>query len=79
MNYQAIKDYFLENISQPSTWRGLTLILMASGISVSPENQELIMTIGLFVAGFIGAVVKDKHSKESEQKNDTSSDGSISG
>lgn len=59
MSNKRLETYLLKQLNEPSTYRGLTLCLMAGGIQVSPENAELIMTLGLFVAGMIGALVPD--------------------
>jgi len=51
---------FLELINQSSTWRGLTWILTAVGINLSPESSNAIITAGMGVAGLIGALTSDK-------------------
>lgn len=43
----TIKRY----LKQPSTWRGLALILSAAGIVIDPE---VMVTIGAAIAGAIG-------------------------
>lgn len=55
-----IKQYLLERVQEPSTWRGLILLATVCGISISPEQQELITMIGLGVVGFLGAITKGK-------------------
>lgn len=46
--------------TQPSTWKGLTLVLGAAGVAVSPEFMD---AIGAAVMGLIGAieVYRDEH------------------
>lgn len=50
----------LEIIVQPSTWRGLTWILTAIGINISPDTSNAIVTSGMAIAGLIGALTSDK-------------------
>lgn len=45
--------------NEPSTWRGLVILLTGLGIPLSPELQEVIISCGLFVAGLIGVVFPD--------------------
>ena len=49
----------IENLRQPSTWRGLVWILAACGVVVSPEGANAIMAAGAATAGVVGAFVKD--------------------
>lgn len=60
MNHQAIINFLVERGSEPSTWRGITNILTAAGVVLSPEHLELIVAGGLFLSGLIGAATKDK-------------------
>ena len=55
-----MKSYFLARAKEPSTWRGLFLLLTAVGIPVAPQLAEAIVTAGLGVAGLIGVVSPDK-------------------
>jgi len=50
----------LDRLSEPSTWRGIVALLTALGISISPEQMQLIITAGLALIGAIGAFTKDK-------------------
>lgn len=52
-------QYILDRLKEASTWRGLVLIATACGTAISPEQQEAIVTVGLLVAGMIGAAVPD--------------------
>ncbi len=47
------KQLILQYIRQPSTWRGLALILAAAGIAVDPALLE---QIGVGVVGAIGLI-----------------------
>jgi len=51
---------FIEIIIQPSTWRGLVLILSAIGINLEPDQAQAIITAGMGIAGAIGVFTSDK-------------------
>ena len=55
-----MKDYLLERAKEPSTWRGLTLLLTAFGVPLAPALAEQIVTVGLGVAGLIGVISADQ-------------------
>lgn len=55
-----MKEYFLERMKEPSTWRGLTLLLTAVGIPMAPGVSDAVIAVGLAIAGLIGAVMPDK-------------------
>ena len=54
-----MKKYIKARLKEPSTWRGLCLILTACGVAVSPQQMEAIMFVGLLIAGGLGAAVPD--------------------
>lgn len=51
--------YVVNRLKEPSTWRGVVLILTAAGITLSPEQATAVVTVGLAIAGAIGAFVPD--------------------
>lgn len=53
-------DYFLDRAKEPSTWRGLVLVLTAIGVPIAPAMAEAIVSVGLAVAGLIGIATPDK-------------------
>jgi len=55
-----MKEFIFKYGTQPSTWKGLTLVLGAVGVTVSPE---LVNAIGAVVASVIGAIeiYRDEH------------------
>jgi len=55
-----MKNYLLERMREPSTWRGLTLLLTALGIPLAPGLSDAIVAAGLGVAGLIGALAPDR-------------------
>ncbi|WP_024303319.1 hypothetical protein [Pseudogulbenkiania sp. MAI-1] len=60
MQRDRLKRYLLARAREASTWRGLVLVATALGVSLSPEQQEAIVTAGLFVAGIVGALMPDQ-------------------
>lgn len=55
-----MKDYVKERLKEPSTWRGIILLLTAAGVPIAPHMGEAIITIGLALAGGVGVVAPDK-------------------
>lgn len=54
-----MKTYLIDRMREPSTWRGLTLLLTAIGVPLAPGVADAVIALGLAVAGFIGAVTPD--------------------
>jgi hypothetical protein len=55
-----MKQYLVERMKEPSTWRGIILLLTAVGVPIAPELQSVIISAGLGLAGLVGAVTPDK-------------------
>lgn len=55
-----MKDYLRERLKEPSTWRGIILLLTAAGVPIAPALGEQIIAVGLAVSGLIGIVTADK-------------------
>lgn len=55
-----MKQYILERAKEPSTWRGVVMILTALGVPMAPGMTEAVVSIGLGVAGLIGILTADK-------------------
>lgn len=53
-------DYIIERLKEASTWRGIVLVLTSFGLQLSPEQSAAIISIGLGVAGAIGALTPNK-------------------
>lgn len=49
-------------LSQPSTYRGIIMILGAFGIAIKPEVQEAIVASCMALAGLIGVFGNDSPS-----------------
>jgi hypothetical protein len=54
-----MKSYILNRLAEPSSWRGLFALLTAAGISIAPDQQAAIVTLGLAAIGFIGTFFPD--------------------
>ena len=54
-----MKTYLIQRLREPSTWRGLVLLVTACGVPLNPELQEAIIATGLATAGLIGVVTQD--------------------
>jgi hypothetical protein len=59
MTHQA-RQYLLDRLREPSTWRGIVALMTAFGVALSPEQTAAIVAAGLAVAGAIGAFAPDK-------------------
>lgn len=55
-----MKSYLFDRIREPSTWRGIILLLTAIGVPVAPQLAEAIVTAGLGMAGLVGVMTPDK-------------------
>jgi len=55
-----MKSYLLDRMKEPSTWRGLVLLLTALGVPMAPGLSDAIIAAGLGLAGLIGAVMPDR-------------------
>lgn len=53
-----MKQYIIDRLSEASTWRGIVLLLTAFGVSLSPDQGEAVVTVGLAVAGLVGVATK---------------------
>ena len=53
-------NYMLGRLSEASTWRGIIALITSLGITLAPDQQEAVITVGLAVIGAIGVFFKDK-------------------
>lgn len=58
-----MKHYVLSRAKEPSTWRGLTLILTALGVNIAPELAQAITSAGIGIAGIVGFAFPDSPAK----------------
>lgn len=54
------KAFLIERLKEPSTWRGIILLVTACGVPVAPAMAEQIITIGMAAAGLVGIFTPDK-------------------
>lgn len=47
------KQWFIDRLKEPSTWRGLSILLAATGVGVAPQ---LVVEIGTGVMALIGII-----------------------
>ncbi len=52
-------DWLLVRLNERSTWVGLTGMLAAIGVGISPQQLEVITTVGVGTASAILAFTKD--------------------
>lgn len=55
-----MKQYILDRAKEPSTWRGVIMLLTAIGVPIAPAMADAIVAAGLAIAGLIGVVSPDK-------------------
>ena len=55
-----MKQYILDRAKEPSTWRGIIMLLTAIGVPIAPAMADAIVAAGLAIAGLIGVVSPDK-------------------
>ncbi len=53
-------QYIIERLQEASTWRGIVLLITSCGLQVSPEQSAAIISVGLGIAGAIGALTPNK-------------------
>lgn len=61
-----MKDYILQRLTEPSTWRGIILILTSAGVGIEPAMADAIISAGIGLAGVIGVVTADKKPDNTE-------------
>jgi hypothetical protein len=57
-------DWFLNNLAQQSTWKGIIGIATAAGLAVAPELQGYIVSAGLGLIGAINFFRNEKKGKK---------------
>lgn len=57
-------NYILERLNEPSTWRGLILVVTALGIKLAPDQALGIITAGLAIVGLINTFRNEKKAIE---------------
>jgi hypothetical protein len=57
---RAALSWTLRRAQEPSSWRGLALVLGALGAAIEPSYWEAFTAAAMAVAGFIGMVTGDR-------------------
>lgn len=55
-----MKDYFLNRLREPSTWRALIWVATSFGLMLKPEQASAIVALGSILAGGIGVAAPDR-------------------
>lgn len=55
-----MKQWLIDRAKERSTWLGITTLLSAAGVALSPEQAEAIILAGVAIAGVIAAFTADK-------------------
>lgn len=51
-----MKNFFLERLKEPSTWRGAIWLITSFGLTLAPDQKEAIIALGMALAGGAGAL-----------------------
>ena len=54
-----MKKYIIDRLKEASTWRGITALLTAVGVTLSPEQSAAIVAAGLAIMGAVGTLLPD--------------------
>ena len=54
--------WFAARLREPTTWHGLTVLLTALGVHLSPDSMQAIIGVGAAVAGFILVCTRERSS-----------------
>lgn len=61
------KEYLVEKLKEPSTWKGLIWLLTAFGVALSPDAKEAIAALGMALAGLIGVFLEKGNAHTEEE------------
>jgi hypothetical protein len=60
LELDAMKNHWQQLLREPSTYRGMVWLITAAGIALSPEQQQVLITLGAAIAGAMGIFFTDK-------------------
>ena len=64
------KQFLLDRLSEPSTWRGIILILTSAGVNIAPAMADAIIGAGIGICGLVGVLTADKpKAEQAKQEN----------
>jgi hypothetical protein len=56
----AILDYAVARLQEPSTWVSLGTMLTGLGVVIAPEYWQAIMGVGMSAGGLAGVVLRER-------------------
>lgn len=62
-----MKQFILQRLSEPSTWRGIILVLTSAGVNIAPAMADAIIGTGIGLAGIVGVLSSDKKVEQGNQ------------
>lgn len=54
-----MKDYMLNRLREPSTWRGFIMLLTALGVALDAAQTEAVIALGMALVGAVGVFLPD--------------------
>lgn len=54
-----MKDYMLNRMREPSTWRGFIMLLTALGVALDAAQTEAVVALGMALVGVVGVFLPD--------------------
>jgi hypothetical protein len=54
-----MKDYMLNRLREPSTWRGFIMLLTALGVALDAVQTEAVIALGMALVGAVGVFLPD--------------------
>jgi hypothetical protein len=65
-----MKQFILDRLNEPSTWRGIILILTSAGVNIAPAMADAIIGAGIGICGLVGVLTADKPKAEKAENQD---------
>ena len=57
---KGLIEFVLNRLKEPSTWRGIILVLTVSGVALDPDQKEAIITAGVSIVALVGVFSPDR-------------------
>lgn len=54
-----MKEYMLNRLREPSTWRGFIMLLTALGVVLDTVQTEAVIALGMALVGAVGVFLPD--------------------
>lgn len=54
-----MRDYMLNRMREPSTWRGFIMLLTALGVALDAVQTEAVIALGMALVGAVGVFLPD--------------------